>query len=306
MNKLKQMDKIVKNTNVIDCQNATAPVNISKDTITGPCVLKCDYNHKYGIYTPNITNKKQYLSLNYSGKANPVKYNNENYNVQEVRIYQPSLHKYNGAKSDGEIMIIHNGPGKNLIVSVPFIAGSKTDMGSSQLNTLIEEAASRTPNVDESVTSSSGDFSLDNFIPKKKGFFAYTGTLAYQPCNGSYSYVVYNLGDGLNINPNILNNLRKITFSNIVEMRDNSVFFNKKGANADGLGDSNIYIDCQPVNEEGQILVQEGSTSSSSNGNLEPIDVEKLMPFVYIFIGIGVAYGIIYSARKLFKKLKNE
>ena len=37
-------------------------------------------------------------------------------------------------------------------------------------------------------------------------------------------------------------------------MRDNSVFFNKKGANTDGLGDSNIYIDCQPVNEEGQIL----------------------------------------------------
>lgn len=171
MNQINKMDKIVKNTNIIACPNATAPVNISKDTITGPCVLKCDYNHKYGNYTPNLTNKKQYLSLNYSGKTNPVKYNNENYNVQEVRLYQPSLHKYNGKNSDGEIMIIHNGPGKNLIVSVPFTAGSKTDKGSSQLNVLIEEAASRTPNVDESVTSSSGDFSLDNFIPDKKGFF---------------------------------------------------------------------------------------------------------------------------------------
>jgi len=34
--------------------------------------------------------------------------------------------------------------------------------------------------------------------------------------------------------------------------------------------------------------------------------VEKLMPFVYIFIGVGVAYGIVYSAKKLFKKLKSE
>lgn len=82
------------------------------------------------------------------------------------------------------------------------------------------------------------------------------------------------------------------------------MFFNKKGANSGG-SDSNIYIDCQPVNEEGHLLVQEGSNSSSS-GNLEPIDVNKLMPFVYIFIGAGVAYGIIYTARKIFKKLKNE
>ena len=128
------------------CKHATAPVNISMDSIIGPCVLKCDYNYNYGIYSPNITNNNNYLSLNYSGRSNPVKYNGENYNATEIRIYNPSLHTYNkSTKADGEILIIHNGPGKNLIVSVPFIVGGKTDKGSSQLSALLSEATLRTP-----------------------------------------------------------------------------------------------------------------------------------------------------------------
>ena len=42
------------NINSINCPNATSPVNISMDSIMGPCVLKCDYNYNY-----NNANKKQ-------------------------------------------------------------------------------------------------------------------------------------------------------------------------------------------------------------------------------------------------------
>ena len=61
------------------CKNATSPINISMSGIMGPCVLKCDYNYDYGTYSPNITNSRSYLSLNYSGKTNPVKYNDEQF-----------------------------------------------------------------------------------------------------------------------------------------------------------------------------------------------------------------------------------
>ena len=48
--------------NIIECPNATSPVNIDMKGITGPCVLKCDYNYEYGTYSPNMTNKDNYLN----------------------------------------------------------------------------------------------------------------------------------------------------------------------------------------------------------------------------------------------------
>ena len=289
------------------CTDATSPINISMNSIDGPCVLKCDYNYKYGTYTPNITNKGNYLSLNYSGKTNPVKYNDEMYNVTEIRIYQPSLHTYETNKADGEIMIIHTGPGKNLIVSVPFISGGKTDKGSVQLNTLVTESALRIPNVNESVTTSSGNFSLDNFIPDKKGYFSYTGTLPYAPCNGTYSYIVYNIEDALNIEASLLVKLKQIITSTDTPVKTNSLFYNKNGANSRG-NDDNIYIDCQPVDEAGNILVQEGPGGTNTNtGTMGPtVTMEQLQPFLYVILGLVVASGIVYGGKYLFKKMKKE
>jgi len=291
------------------CKNATAPVNISMNNISGPCVLKCDYNYKYGVYSPNITNRNNYLSLNYSGKSNPVKYNGENYNVNGIRIYHPSLHTYNNStNADGEILIIHGGPGKNLIVSIPFVVGGKTDKGSSQLSALLAEAALRTPNNKETATASIGNFSLDHFMPSNKGLFSYNGTLPYNPCNGSYQYVVYSLDNALNIDAKILNNFKKtVTASENITIKTNSVFYNKNGANSSN-NDDNIYIDCQPVNEEGELLVQEGpggtNTDTSTMG--PSITMEQIEPFLYVIIGIIVASGIVYGGKYIFKKLRKE
>ena len=293
----------MKELNTIDCKNASAPINISMSKIMGPCVLKCDYNYKYGKYTPNVTNNKDYLFLNYSGKSDPVTYNNEKYNVLETRLYSPSLHKYNGKQADGEILIIHNGPGKNLIVSVPFTVGGKSDLGSVQLNNLVSEASTRTPNNGESVTISFGDFSLDNFLPDKKGFFSYTGTLPYTPCNGTYSYVVYSIQDSINISQANLKNLLKIIKSTKVKLHENVFFYNKKGANS-STSDDNIYIDCQPVDEEGNLYINE-STGKTGGGFDIDVNFEQLEPFMFAIIGIIVASGILYTSRYMLKKFRD-
>ena len=73
------------------------------------------------------------------------------------------------------------------------------------------------------------DFSLDNFVPSRKGYFAYSGTLPYDPCNGDYSYVVYKKEDGLNISSTGLTKLKKIIKKTISTVKKNSVFYNKKG-----------------------------------------------------------------------------
>lgn len=292
--------------NMIDCKNATAPINLSMSKIMGPCSLKCDYNYVYGKYTPNVTNKKEYLSLNYSGKSNPVKYNNEYYNVQEIRMYIASLHQYDGKFADGEILIIHNGPGKNLIVSIPLVIGDKTDLGSVQLNNLISESNKRIPNEGESATISFGDFSLDNFIPKKVGFYSYNGTLPYKPCNGNYQYILYDKKHALNIAKKHITNLVKNVKKHKVEMHKNTFFYNKKGANLTNA-DDNIYIDCQPVDEEGNIYINESTNQQVTAGDgTMNIDFEKIEPFMYVFVGLIVASVILYGGKYLLKKLKKD
>jgi len=293
--------QLISGTNTIDCSNATSPVKISTHTSAGPCSLKCDYNHNYGIYTPNISNNENYLSLNYSGKTNPVQYNDENYTVTEVRIYQPSLHSYNSnTHADGEILIIHNGPGKNLIVSVPFISGGKNDKGSAQLGKLLEEASTRTPTKNDAATISVGNFSLDNFIPDRKGFYSYTGTLPYKPCNGTYSYIVYNIDDALNIKSSVLDKLKKILKTVKVDVKNNSVFYNEKGANSNN-NDDTIYIDCQPVNSSGELLVQEGAISKDGY-SADSADLAQLESVGYIILVGIIAYGVIWGSNYLLKK----
>jgi hypothetical protein len=204
--------------------------------------------------------------------------------------------------ADGEILIIHNGPGKNLIVSVPFMIGGKTDKGSSQLANMITESASRIPSVDESVTLSMGDFNLSNFIPQTRGYFSYTGTLPYEPCNGTYNYIVYAVDNALNIPSDVLEKLKQITENTECKINVNDVFYNKNGANSKNSSDD-IFIDCQPVDSDGNILVDmnagEGKSSSSNYSGIE-FEFEKIAPYLYTLIGLAVGYIIYYIAIHLF------
>jgi carbonic anhydrase len=288
---------------IITCENSTAPANIDKNEVVGPCDLKCKFNYTYGIYSPNIANNGNYISLNYSGKSNPVLFNDLKYEVQEIRIYRPSLHKYQGSTVDGEILIIHGGSGKNLIVSIPIKVGDKTDKGSTQLSDLITEVASRAPTEGSSITASMGDFSLRNFIPDKKSFFSYNGTLPYGPCNGSYSYIVYASEDALNISQTKMTSLRNIITGTRVDVKPTTLFFNKRGANTSSLQDD-IYIDCQPVGSDGQILVNESAMSSTTTTG-SSMNMEQIEPILYTISAIILAVGLGYGFHYVFSKFKD-
>ena len=293
-------------TNTINCESATAPINIVKSKIMGPCSLLCDYNHTYGSYTPNATNKGSYLSLNYSGKADPVTFNNKKYDVQEIRIYQPSLHKYNNKNAAAEMLIIHGGSGANLIVSVPIIEGTNTDKGSEELSLILTEANSRTPNESESVTLSLGALMLGDLVPSRKGFYSYSGTLLYTPCSGSYDYIVYGLESALHVKSSILTNFKKIIDKTECTLHTTPFFYNKDGANSNGR-DDDIYIDCQPANDIGgtQEMTSSTTNSSSSSSNNE-INMDDFGPIIMIIVGICVASGIAYGVKQMFKKFRTQ
>ena len=92
----------------MSCPNATAPIDISLSKITGKCDYKCSFSFQYNNSSCIATNRGDYLSLSYDKSSSPpVLYNTAGYDVQEVRIYIPSLHSYNDSKTDGELIIVH-------------------------------------------------------------------------------------------------------------------------------------------------------------------------------------------------------
>ena len=81
----------------MSCTNGTSPIDISMRNITGECILKCSYTHNYVQSNSASTNQGDYISLSYNASpAPPVQYNNNNYVVNNIRIYFPSLHSFNG------------------------------------------------------------------------------------------------------------------------------------------------------------------------------------------------------------------
>lgn len=156
------------------------------------------------VYSPDmcagssltISNDRTYLSLSCSSSGSAISFYGTPYVPSEIRIYSPSLHTYNGANADAEILIVHT-PGSGskssdgLIVSVP-VSLSGSGSGNVDIASIIQ--ASNTINVNTiSVNPSVAmnyDVNANNFIPNKP-YYVYYGTLPYDSCSGNYYYAVF-------------------------------------------------------------------------------------------------------------------
>jgi carbonic anhydrase len=155
-----------------------------------------------------LSNDLRHLSVNVSSANRSMVsfYNAGAYTPRELRIYKPSLHKFNGAHADAELLIVHAASGSNresngLIVCVPIAMGGSNRSG---LNNII--AAANTLNPGTLALTPSAPIpkvvDVNNFIPSKP-FYVYNGTLPYESCGGNYYYAVF--ADPISIGTPILN-----------------------------------------------------------------------------------------------------
>jgi carbonic anhydrase len=286
----------------MSCELATAPIDINNNP-SGTCDLKCKYNFKYKDTSSKLTNNVYFLSLTHDQfYPNPVTFNADSYQVSEIRIYSPSLHTYSGSKADGEIIIVHAGTQGNLLVCVPLVKGSASSSKSSlDLENIIYNSKKFTRKANQE-TPLQKAINLTNFVPSGKPFYSYKATLPYVPCNGEYNYVVFSKDDNayVTISEIQLETLKSIISSHSMEIKTGTKFYvNSGGANTELAGGKNeeIYIDCQPVSEEGEVI---GSTSkpktSDSQDFFKKIDLSKIVNsnIFQIIIAIIVVYLVYY------------
>ena len=254
------------------CKTASAPINIpdiNSDETHKLCDLKCEYVCNYKITSSIVTNKGTSIKLTYDNvNTTPVTYNGNKYTVQEIRIYSPSIHKWNGETTDAEMIIVHK-PGSgatfndDLSVSIPIKASSSTTPTSlsniiSQLNNTGQQAGS---------VAHVSSFDLNDFIPIGSPFFSYNGSLIFDSCNGyDNNYVVFDINktggyktissSDLKVLQNLISNSGITVKANdsSVSNKTTDVYYNKKGAQK-GSTESDIWIDCKPTGELGETLV---------------------------------------------------
>lgn len=289
------------------CDRSTAPINIPTSKSVYPCDLKCAYNFAYGNSSCNIKNEQNYISLSYDKNrdAKSITFNTLKLYVQEVRLYCPSLHKYQGQQAAAELLIIHGGDGANLIVSVPLVAGSKISKGGALLNGIIEQGVPRITNLGESASLGIDNYNLDHIVPSRP-FFSYTGTLPYPPCTGKYNYIVFDKVNAINISTNSLKQLKKIISPYSAAIRDTEPFYNKLGPNVEGGGDSEIYIECKPTGDDGEVLLY--NTDADDIGDYQKqFDDFLQSPIFKVITAVGIiliGMGLVNMIVQRFAKKK--
>jgi carbonic anhydrase len=297
----------------MSCSDATAPIDISRESIVGKCDLKCEFSFHYNDSACIATNRGDYISLSYETSSSPpVTYNSSSYDVKEVRIYSPSLHSFNGTKADAEFIIIHNSAsGSNpLLVCIPVKSSNTGEISSKNLTTIVQTVASNAPAENEKTTIAISRFNLNAFVPRKP-FFSYTGTEPFQPCSsGKNEYIVFSTETAIGVGEKVIGALQKVISENAYDIKPSpGLFFNEKGP-TNGPGSDQIYIDCQPVGEsdEQEIMVTD-SGSSASSISFENITENKYFVMLLgciIFVVIILVVKFIISSFKPAAKIAEQ
>lgn len=277
----------------MSCPNATAPINIDLANVAGKCDLKCDYKFQYTTSSCTATNRGDYISLSYDSQtSNPVLYNSTGYNVQELRLYYPSLHAFSNVKTDAELIIVHQSAtgSKPLLVCIPIKSSNSSSISANLFRTVIDTMSSAAPSDGESTSVNADNYNLNYIVPKKP-FFSYSASEPYQPCSTSVDYIVFSPNiNTLDINIETLQKMQKIIKANTYDIKKGAqLFYNEKGAGNNVNGDD-IYIDCQPVgasDEEELVVTDNGFTTMYSLNDF------KNSTFLQIIIGL-IVFGLLF------------
>lgn len=318
------------------CSTSNSPVDISPaNLVAGPeseysiCAEKCAYRYDYPDSTCNVTNEGEYLKIRYTrGNSAPVHYNSFALEVEELRLYTPSLHTYDGQHAAAELVIVHRGAGQALLVCIPIVTSTSNTAATAAVNTIVGACAAAALTEDQSIDVPIQNFTLNDFIPANKRFYAYSGGAPYPPCLGDYSYVVFSKADSVaGISPENVAALRElITEANVVVKNAKVLTKSRSGVGAPGgsnggaLGDD-IYIDCAPVNEEGSedyvpgvkaaelsagnaLATRVPARQSAAGGMSDKLDTGTKVGIVIgsIVGGAAIAYGVFRIIGHIRKK----
>ena len=279
--------------------NITSPVNIP--TSASSCSLKCSYSHNYPSSELYVVNNRNFMSLKmpYTKETEHIIYSGNSYDVEEIRIYRNSLHKYTNESADAEMIIIHKSikESKKLFVCIPFVLTSIPDDNSLLLENVVVLMAKNANSPGQSTNINITSFNLNKLIPKSP-YIIYNGTHP-DKCD-EVDYIVFRKQNAIKISSTTLEIIK-----NIIKQHEYTIkpeqkikfFYNSNGPSKGTTTNDDIYIECNPTGSEGEIIVPVSSSSSFLSMNENMFDVSnvsgsKVLYVLKSIIGVILMYII--------------
>ena len=283
-------------TSTMTTCNATAPIDIpigsNVNPIKGTFTCIYDANLCSGA-SVTISADLGYLSIPCSsGTSNTISFYGKPYVPSEIRIYAPSLHTYNGSRTDAEMLIVHTSSSSSnagLIISIPITMTATSPSANSDLAAIFQAAntiSASTIAINASAPIND-DINVNTFIPAKP-YYVYYGTLPYDSCSGNYYYAAFT--DPISA----AGPLSTIVASNIATVPQ-SIKTNLQKSNTGpvtgvGSGSAEQYVLFQLVGDEDDTAATEPISDNGPAPASQSIGLNILWGILIAIVLLGVAY----------------
>lgn len=272
-------------------------LDISSKNVAGKCDLKCSYTFKYSESVSVAKNNGIMISLTYDSANEPaVVFNQEKYNVGDIKLTSPSIHMFNGKSLSGELIITHNpvNGGNLLDVCIPLKSSIETSTASEIITDIITKVAATAPSSGDS-TNLNMKFNLQNIVPRKP-FFYYT--------QGTKDTIVFGELEAIPLKSDTISTLQKIIKPYEVDIPQTQLFYNTNGPTSGVQVGNGIYISCQPTGsskEDTAIEYDKMTSTSSSTNNLKKILENPIFQtLIYILIGCILLVIVFYVIKVIY------
>ena len=254
--------------------NKSSYINITStsETCSGQCKLL--YNYEIGNVSI-IKNNDHVLIKPYNLGDKPINFSatgtdsaqiGGDFAIEDIRLYKPSLHKYDGIRADAELIIHHKHltGGQDLLICIPITSSTlyagNQSKATSQLSEIIDHYSQL------GGFFQGFKFDLNKFIPYHPYYINYAPPINKSNNNTNSTNIVFDKNFAIYLPEEKLNLLPNYSLGNIdqLESCDNTntnvgsyMFSNQRPSLGTTALDDNIYIDCQPVGSTGELLVEE-------------------------------------------------
>lgn len=250
-------------------------------TVEDKCSLQCMFWYDFMTSdTTDISDDTKSLQLTYDGPGSNVMYNSTVYKLATtaIHIYVGGIHTFESNNNDGpslEIVInLVDDNNRKLYICIP-IGESGATSATNAIKEIIDAYFTTTSTTTTTTTTTTAidgfsptQFNLNYIIPKSP-FIVHTGI--YHNSSDSYAtYVVFPY-PSFNLSQTYINkvtlgpgHLNTYEFSTSAVNVNPPMFQSEQGTTVNGFsGTGQIYIDCQPTDEEGEIVVKQQIVPSS-------------------------------------------
>lgn len=287
---------------------ATNPkINIPASATT-KCSIQCMFWYDYkDSLTTSISNNTTTVNLTYDGTGSTIMYNSIMYSLattNPISIYAGGIHTFeenSGLGPSLELVVNHynSETNTNLYVCIP-ISSSGTAPTTNALTEIITHYFPGTTSHPSTTNYPVNQFNLNYIIPKTT-YFIHKGMYHNSSDNSTTIYVVFPY-NSLNLSSATITSattgtgsLSTHTFTRPSTLP--TILQNTQGTTVNGFsGNGQIYIDCQPTDSQGEIVVKEQIVPSE----FYKFNMSGLIYFIVIVVSCMVMISLYQKIKDFF------